>query len=206
VAVDYMTGLGTEIVRRDEIRLLEDTTGDGYADLAHVVADGFQSIEGLTRRGDTLFVMHSPYLTSVRRLAGGGVERRDLLVGLGLPPEENPVRLHCANGITAGHDGWLYLALGDHGCNVVRAEGDRLILKGGGILRCRPDGRDLHVFARGLRNIYDGGTYGASQRPTDEFWHTTDCSRILRSPSHSREFPKVDPPPKAVDIEARRGH
>ena len=36
-----------------------------------------------------------------------------------------------------------------------RPEGDRLVLHGGGILRCRPDGRDLHVFATGLRNIYD---------------------------------------------------
>lgn len=155
VAVDYMTGLGTEIIRRDEIRLVEDTDGDGYADRANVVADGFQSIEGLARRGDTLFVMHAPYLTSVRLTDDGQVERRDLLKGLGLPPEENPVRLHCANGITVGHDGWLYLALGDHGCNVVRPEGDRLILNGGGILRCRPDGRDLHIFSTGLRNIYD---------------------------------------------------
>ena len=32
VAIDYMTGLGEEIVRRDEIRLIEDTDGDGYAD------------------------------------------------------------------------------------------------------------------------------------------------------------------------------
>ena len=29
------------------------------------------------------------------------------------------------------------------------------MLQGGGILRCRPDGRDLHIFATGLRNIYD---------------------------------------------------
>src|SRR5262249_2888581 len=54
-----------------------------------------------------------------------------------------------------GHDGWLYLAMGDNGVDVVRPEGDRLVLHGGGILRCRPDGRDLHVFATGLRNIYD---------------------------------------------------
>ncbi|HZO84363.1 MAG TPA: HEAT repeat domain-containing protein, partial [Verrucomicrobiae bacterium] len=51
--------------------------------------------------------------------------------------------------------GWLYLALGDRGCDVQRPEGDRLVLNGGGILRCRPDGADLHVFATGLRNIYD---------------------------------------------------
>ena len=101
--------------------------------------------------------MHAPFLTALRDTKGTGMadERNDLLTGLGLPPEENPVRLHCANGVVVGHDGWLYLALGDHGCDVPRPEGDRLVLKGGGILRCRPDGRDLHVFATGLRNIYD---------------------------------------------------
>src|SRR5438045_7874849 len=41
VAVDYMTGLGPDIVRRDEVRLLEDTDGDGYADKATVFASGF---------------------------------------------------------------------------------------------------------------------------------------------------------------------
>src|ERR1700740_1744116 len=45
VAADYMTGLGTEHVRRDEIRLIEDTDGDGYADKATVFADGFNSIQ-----------------------------------------------------------------------------------------------------------------------------------------------------------------
>jgi len=157
VVADFMTGLGTEIVRRDEIRLIEDTDGDGYADKATVYADGFNSIEGLTFHGDTVYAMHSPLLTALRDTDGDGKadERRDLLIGLGLTPEENPVRLHCANGLVMGHDRWLYLALGDHGCNVVRPEGDRLVFNGGGILRCRPDGRDLHVFASGLRNIYD---------------------------------------------------
>src|SRR6266850_7880526 len=47
VAVDYMTGLGTEIIRRDEVRLVEDTDGDGYADKATIYAGGFNSIQGL---------------------------------------------------------------------------------------------------------------------------------------------------------------
>ena len=155
VAVDYMTGLGTDIIRRDEIRLIEDTDGDGYADKSTVTATGFNSIQGLAYHDRTVFVMHAPFLTSFKLKDGKAVERRDLLIGLGLPPEKNPVRLHCANGVVVGHDGWLYLALGDHGCNVKRPEGDRLVLEGGGILRCRPDGRDLHIFATGLRNIYD---------------------------------------------------
>jgi putative membrane-bound dehydrogenase-like protein len=148
VAVDYMSG--TDRARKSEIRLVEDTDGDGYADKATVFAAGFNSIEGLAYHDGTLFVMHAPFLTALR--AG---ERKDLLTGLGLTPEENPKLLHCANGVTAGHDGWLYLAMGDNGVDVARPEGDRLIFRGGGILRCRPDGRDLHIFSTGTRNIYD---------------------------------------------------
>jgi putative membrane-bound dehydrogenase-like protein len=157
VAYDYMTGLGTDIVRRDEIRLVEDTDGDGYADKSTLYAGGFNSIMGLAYHAGTVYVMHAPYLTALRDTKGSGAadERRDLLSGLGLTPEKNPVRLHCANGVTVGHDGWLYLSMGDNGVDVQRPEGDRLVLQEGGILRCRPDGRDLHVFAAGLRNIYD---------------------------------------------------
>jgi putative membrane-bound dehydrogenase-like protein len=157
VAHDYMTGLGVEIVRRDEIRLLEDTDGDGYADKSTVFAGGFNSIQGLASDGQSVFAMHAPLLTALGDTDDDGVadERRDLLDGLGLPPEENDNRLHCANGVVVGHDGWLYLALGDRGCDVLRPEGDRLVFRQGGILRCRPDGTDLHVFSGGMRNVYD---------------------------------------------------
>jgi putative membrane-bound dehydrogenase-like protein len=157
VAVDYVSGLGAEIVRRDEVRLIEDIDGDGYADKASVYASGFNSIQGIAFHDGTLFVMHAPFLSALRDADGDGTAevRRDLLAGLGLPPEKNPSRLHCANGVVIGHDGWLYLALGDNGCDVSRAEGDRLVYHGGGILRCRADGHDLHLFATGLRNIYD---------------------------------------------------
>ncbi len=157
VAIDYMTGLGTDGKVKSEIRLVEDTDGDGYADKATVVAKGFNSIQGLAYHDGTLFVMHAPFLSAVPYPSPPAPlpEREDLLTGLGLPPEKNPSRLHCANGVVVGHDGWLYLALGDNGVNVLRPEGDRLIHHGGAILRCRPDGRDLHVFSTGLRNIYD---------------------------------------------------
>jgi putative membrane-bound dehydrogenase-like protein len=157
VAIDYVTGLGEEIVRRDEVRLVEDTDGDGYADKSTVYATGFNSVQGLAYHDGNVYVMHAPFLTVLRDTKGAGAadERRDLLKGLGLAPEVNKTRLHCANGVAVGHDGWLYLAMGDNGTDVIRPEGDRLVLNGGGVLRCRPDGRDLHVFATGLRNIYD---------------------------------------------------
>jgi putative membrane-bound dehydrogenase-like protein len=157
VAHDYVSGLGSEFVRHSEVRLLEDTDGDRYADKSMLFAGGFNSIQGLAYHAGTVFVMHAPFLTSLADTDGDGRAdvRQDLLAGLGIPPEENPSRLHCANGVVAGHDGWLYLALGDQGCDVERAEGDRFLYRGGGILRCRTDGRDLHLFAGGLRNIYD---------------------------------------------------
>jgi putative membrane-bound dehydrogenase-like protein len=157
VAADYLTGLGTGLERRDEVRLVEDTDGDGYADKSTVFATGLNSVQGLAYHDGTLYVMHAPYLSALRDTKGTGKAdvRRDLLVGLGLAPEQDQIRLHNANGVVVGHDGWLYLALGDRGCDVKRPEGDRLVLRGGGVLRCRPDGSDLHVFSTGLRNIYD---------------------------------------------------
>src|SRR5207302_4961806 len=60
VAADYLTGLGTDIVRRNEIRLVADTDGDSYADRATTYADGFNSIMGLTYHAGTVYVVHSP--------------------------------------------------------------------------------------------------------------------------------------------------
>src|SRR5207302_7262100 len=83
VAIDYLTGLGHEIIRRDEIRLIEDTDGDGYADKQTVFAAGFNSIQGLAYHDGTVYVMHAPYLTALRDTDGDGKadQRRDLLAG-----------------------------------------------------------------------------------------------------------------------------
>src|SRR5688572_24790301 len=70
VAVDYMTGLGEEITRKSEVRLVEDTDGDGYADKATVFADGLNSIMGLAWHDHALYVMHAPFLTVLRDRAG----------------------------------------------------------------------------------------------------------------------------------------
>src|SRR5438034_2422116 len=84
VAIDYMTGQGTEIVRRDQVRLVEDTDGDGYADRATVFATGLNSIQGLAYHDGTVYVMHAPFLTALSDTKGAGVadKRRDLLTGL----------------------------------------------------------------------------------------------------------------------------
>src|SRR5947199_5022344 len=59
VAIDYMTGLERDGKVKSEIRLVEDTDGDGYADKATTVAKGFNSIQGLAYHDGSLYVMHA---------------------------------------------------------------------------------------------------------------------------------------------------
>lgn len=79
---------------------------------------------------------------------------------------------HAPNGLVQGKDGYMYLSVG----NVDRMPLQPALLPRisqtnrrwlGTILRFRPDGSDLSVFARGIRNIFalatgpDGRLYGA---------------------------------------------
>ena len=54
-----------------------------------------------------------------------------------------------------GIDGWIYIAVGDYGFHGAKGkDGTTLSQRGGGILRVRPDGTELEVFATGLRNPF----------------------------------------------------
>jgi putative heme-binding domain-containing protein len=64
---------------------------------------------------------------------------------------------HTTNGIRLGLDGWIYIAVGDYGCPEARGKDGSKVTMRGGILRVRPDGTDLEVFATGLRNPFDIG-------------------------------------------------
>src|SRR5260370_35584075 len=92
-----------------------------------MIGKGFTSIQGIAYPDDTLFVLPAPYLTALRydKKTGVADQRKDLLTGLGLKPEDNPSRLHCANGVVVGHAGRHYLAIGDNGVHVPRPAGDR---------------------------------------------------------------------------------
>lgn len=133
-----------------------DTDGDGKADKFTTFAL-IESPRGLIYDGETLYVMHPPDMMSLRDTDGDGIadERNVLVKGLGFDLDFRGAD-HTTNAHSLGIDGWLYVAVGDYGfMNAVGADGTKLKMRGGGVVRVRPDGSELEIVARGLRNIYD---------------------------------------------------
>ena len=139
---------------RGRIVRLRDTDGDGAADdVRNFVAD-VDSPRGLVWVDDRLIVLHPPHVSSFRDLDGDGhADERTLLVkGIAFDYSQRPAD-HTSNGLALGIDGWIYAAIGDFGfMDAAGVDGRRLQLRGGGLVRFRPDGTGLDLFARGTRN------------------------------------------------------
>ena len=137
------------------VRLVDDN-GDGSADRYTVFAE-MDSPRGLVFDGKTLFVMHPPTLTAYRDTTGDGVAdvSEDIVTGLGFDLNFRGAD-HTTNGITLGIDGYIYIAVGDYGYRkAVGKDGTTISHRGGSVVRVRPDGTGLEMFAQGTRNIYD---------------------------------------------------
>ncbi len=135
---------------------LVDADRDGHADRYSVFAE-MDSPRGLAFDGRTLYVMHPPFLTAYRDTTGDGVSdvSDNIVSGLGFDLDFRGAD-HTTNGITMGIDGWLYIAVGDYGFQkAVGKDGTTIRHRGGGVVRVRPDGSGLELYAQGTRNIYD---------------------------------------------------
>ena len=103
----------------------------------------------------TLYVMHPPNLTAYHDDKGTGVADRqeDLITGLGFGLDFRGAD-HTTNGIRFGIDGWIYIASGDYGAvKATGTDGRSIAMRGGGIVRVRPDGSGLERVVWGTRNI-----------------------------------------------------
>jgi hypothetical protein len=97
---------------------------------------------------------------------------------------------HGVNGLATGPDGFVYVAIGnlDHlpidvAATVERPNVDLL----GTVLRVSPDGEDVEVFAKGLRNVYGlafderGGLWGVdNDGETPNGWRAEEILHIRR--------------------------
>ncbi len=122
----------------------------------HTFAEGLHAVMGLEWIDGTLYVVHAPFLSALTDTDGDGrADRRvDLMTGLGpANPAFNGINDHIASGCRLGMDGFLYIAVGDKGIpKGVGKDGTTIRMKGGGVIRIRPDGSDLEVVSTGECN------------------------------------------------------
>jgi putative membrane-bound dehydrogenase-like protein len=136
---------------------VRDTNGDGQADEVRALVPDVDSPRGLVWDHDRLYLLHPPDISVFFDRDGDGVaeERRTLVTGIAFGFKDRPAD-HSSNGLELGIDGWLYAAIGDFGfMEATGTDGRKLQLRGGGVVRVRPDGTGLELWADGTRNILE---------------------------------------------------
>ena len=140
---------------RGRVLRLRDTNGDGRADQVTEFVKSVDSPRGLVWDHDRLYLVHPPDVSAYIDRDGDGVaeEEKVLVRGIAFGFKDRPAD-HTTNGLSLGIDGWLYVAGGDFGfLDASGSDGRRLQHRGGGVIRLRPDGSGLELFATGTRNI-----------------------------------------------------
>jgi glucose/arabinose dehydrogenase len=169
--------------RAGKIYALLDDRHENMADKVITIARGQNMPTGVTFRDGDL------YVAEVNRiLRYDDIEARlkdpptPVLVADDLPSEEH----HGSRFIRFGPDGWLYVSVGAP-CNVCEPQDKRFAA----ILRMRPDGSNLEVFARGVRN-----SVGFDWQPqTKDLWFT----------DNGRDGMGEDIPPDEVNMAPHAG-
>jgi hypothetical protein len=157
VGVDLNLAQGA-VKGRGRVMRLVDSDSDGHAD-SYTTFVEVESPRGIVVDRDRVFVMHPPNLTAYRDTNGDGIadDSVDVVRGLGFGLDVRSSD-HSTNNVTLGLDGWLYVAVGDYGYrDATGTDGKAISHHGGSVVRVRPDGTGLEIYAVGTRNIYDVG-------------------------------------------------
>ncbi|MBD0258963.1 MAG: heme-binding protein, partial [Cytophagales bacterium] len=147
-------------VEKEHIFRLEDTDGDGVADLSQLVIEDFNDevtdVAGavMAHEGD-VYVGVGPDLWRTKDKNGDGLadEKTSLSHGYGVHVGFGG---HGMSGLEMGPDGKVYWGIGDIGFNGKGPDGTQWAFPNEGVIvRCNPDGSDFEVFAHGLRNTHE---------------------------------------------------
>src|SRR2546426_940495 len=120
-----------------------------FAEKLHAVF-GMQYLEG------KLYVLHNPHFSVFTDDNGVGKDRTELIESLIPNPWALDWNDHVPANFRLAMDGYFYVAVGDKGIfGAVGRDGKRVDMRGGGVLRLRPDGTELEVYCTGVRNILE---------------------------------------------------
>ena len=165
----YVSQYGGTVLR------LEDTNGDGVFDGKVEYAADLFFANGIVFAPDgSLYVSSQGRVSIVRDTDGDTVGDQTDAIITGLP-----LGGHQNNGLAFGPDGKLYVTNGST-CNDCIEEDEVSAT----ILQANPDGSDLRVYARGLRNSYDltfdpQGRLWATDNGSDPPCNTTDELNLI---------------------------
>jgi putative membrane-bound dehydrogenase-like protein len=146
---------------KERVHRIQDTDGDGLADVSQIVAEGFNQDPAWDVAGGVLYdegdviVGVPPGVYRLRDTNGDGVADQQITISEGF--NTHPAfGGHGISGVTVGPDGRLYWEVGDIGFNVVDKSGRRWVHPHeGGVFRSEPDGSNFEVFATGIRNLQE---------------------------------------------------
>jgi glucose/arabinose dehydrogenase len=155
--------------RHGSIFRMVDADGNGVFEERAPFDDGYNEVTGLVFAADgTLYISNRGKVTTARDTDGDGAadQTQDAITDL-------PRGRHQNDGLVFGPDGKLYLTLGStcDDCD----EADSLSAS---ILQANPDGSDLRVYARGLRNPYDLVFDGEGRLWATDNGSDTPCATI----------------------------
>lgn len=151
----------------DKVHALVDRNGDHLADEVKVIASGRTAPNGVAFKDGALYVAESDKIIRLDDIENKlDAPPAPVVVKADLP---NPRQGHTWKFIDFGPDGWLYVSVGST-CNV--CEPDPMTAA---ILRMKPDGSNVEVFAAGVRN-----SVGFDWHPvTRELWFTDNGRDML---------------------------
>ena len=147
-------------VEKENVYRLEDTSGDGVADLSQLVVDDFHDettdvAGGVLANGNDLFVAVAPDLWRMQDKDGDGIAETKTSISHGYGVHVG-FGGHGMSGIEMGPDGKIYWQIGDIGFNGKGPDGKTWSYPNSGVIvRSNPDGSDFEVFAHGVRNTHE---------------------------------------------------
>jgi quinoprotein glucose dehydrogenase len=146
---------------KERVIRLQDTDGDGLADAADTVAEGFNEnpvwdvLGGVLHHDGDLIVGVPPGVYRLHDEDEDGLldQQTTISEGYNTHPAFGG---HGISGVMVGPDGRLYWEVGDMGLDVVDETGRRWSYPNqGAVLRSELDGSNFEVFATGIRNLQE---------------------------------------------------
>src|SRR5688572_2381771 len=175
---------------KERILRVQDTDGDGVADVSRVMQEGFSEdptwdVGGgiLHHEGDVFFGM-APGVFRLHDKNGDGLIDGQTTISDGYNTHM-AFAGHGVAGVMLGPDGRLYWEGGDIGFNVVDKSGKRWAYPSqGAVLRSELDGSGFEVFAAGIRNLqeFSFDEHGNLMSVDNDGDHDGESERVLYIP------------------------